>query len=86
MPVADRVAQSQYPRAHRNKPPPYRSTATPQGVVGVTLTYQEHIRRLCSAHLEAPKAHMTTFTHQNSFKQDIATDPRSEASNSTMTH
>ncbi|EPS0771963.1 hypothetical protein ACQY8R_003936, partial [Acinetobacter baumannii] len=52
------------------------STATPQGVVGVTLTYQEQIEAMQRL-LEAPKANMTTFTDQ-SFKQDIATDPRSE--------
>lgn len=44
-------------------------------MVGVTLTYQEQIEAMRL--LEAPKANMTTFTDQ-SFKQDIATDPRSE--------
>lgn len=45
-------------------------------MVGVTLTYQEQIEAMQRL-LEAPKANMTTFTDQ-SFKQDIATDPRSE--------
>ncbi|MGQ3935826.1 plasmid replication DNA-binding protein [Klebsiella pneumoniae] len=38
--------------------------------------YQEQIEAMQRL-LEAPKANMTTFTDQ-SFKQDIATDPRSE--------
>ncbi|EPS0941736.1 hypothetical protein ACVMXI_003678, partial [Acinetobacter baumannii] len=56
--------------------PPTICNSAPQGVVGVTLTYQEQIEAMQRL-LEAPKANMTTFTDQ-SFKQDIATDPRSE--------